>query len=212
VAESSGAPAAAGVSGAVGYSIVLPPQWHEIPLRSGTVEAIRSILNNAITRLRRDLPRDKVAPYRTEIERRLTLLSNQARRNGGLCLYLPVEPMHGIPVAASFVISEGSVGSGGTDPSLVTSELAAAQEGATPCAVGGSKAVRIERIAGPDLRNDVEFGSRRIDYVIPVPGQEDHWLIAAFSTVGTGDPEGEHADLLAQLFDAIMSTFRWTEP
>jgi hypothetical protein len=192
------------------YSIVLPPQWHQIPLRSGTDEAIRNILNDVITRLRRDLPRDKVAPYRTEIERRLAQLADQARRHGGLSLYLPVEPMHGMPVAASFVISEGAVGSGGNDPGLITSHLAATQDGASPCIVGGSAAVRIERIAGPDQPNEIEFRSRRIDYVIPVPGQQNRWLIAAFSTIGTGNPEGEHAKLLGQLFDAIMATFQWT--
>ncbi len=111
-------------AGAVGYSIVLPPQWHEIPLRSGTDEAIKKILDGAIAGLRRDLPRDRVAPYRMEIE--------------------------------------------------------------------------------------VEFGSRRVDYVIPVPGQRDRWLIAAFSTLGTGDPNDQHAKLLAELFEAIMATFRWT--
>jgi hypothetical protein len=31
-----------------------------------------------------------------------------------------------------------------------------------------------------------------------------------FSTLGDGDPAGEYASLLADLFDAIMSTFRWT--
>jgi hypothetical protein len=203
VADRSAAPAA-------GYGLVLPPQWHEIPLRSGTDEAVKRILDDVVAGLRRDLPRDKVAPYRMEIERRLALLSAQARRNGGICLYLPVESMHGIPVAASFVISEGSVGSAGTDPGLVTSHLASAQDGATPCTIGGSAAVRIERIAAPDLPNEIEFGSRRVDYMIPVPGQQDRWLIAAFSTLGTGDPDGEHAKLLAELFDAIMATFRWT--
>jgi hypothetical protein len=35
-------------------------------------------------------------------------------------------------------------------------------------------------------------------------------MVITFSTLGHGDPAGEYAGLLAELFDAIMSTFRWT--
>jgi hypothetical protein len=34
--------------------------------------------------------------------------------------------------------------------------------------------------------------------------------MVVFSTLGDSDPEGEFAKILVQLFDAIMSTFRWT--
>jgi hypothetical protein len=36
------------------------------------------------------------------------------------------------------------------------------------------------------------------------------WLIIAFSTLGDGRPEGPFTRLLVELFDAIVSTFRWT--
>lgn len=42
------------------------------------------------------------------------------------------------------------------------------------------------------------------------PNARRRWLIAAFSTLGDGDPGGEHAKILVELFDAIMSTFHWT--
>jgi hypothetical protein len=198
-----------GGAGAAAYSVVLPPQWAQIPLRNGTDDAIANVLDNAFARLPRELPRDRVTPYRRELGRRLGQLAGQARRSGGLCLYLPVEPMHGTPIAASFVISAGSLGSGDVDPGLIASQLAAGQEGATPAMVDGAAAVRIERTAPPDPEREIEFGSRRVDYVIPVPGQPGQWLIAAFSTLGSGDPDGEHARLLTGLFDAIMSTFSW---
>lgn len=189
---------------------MLPPQWQQIPLRNGTETAVRNILDGAFSRLRRDLPRDKLAPYRGELERRLAQLAAQARRNGGTCLYLPVEPMHGIPVAASFVVSEGSIGAGTIDPGLIAAHLADGSNGPTPVTADGATAIRIERIAPPDPANEIDHRSHRVDYVISVPGQDDRWLIVAFSTIGSGDPDGAHAKLLVELFDAIMSTFRWT--
>ena len=35
-------------------------------------------------------------------------------------------------------------------------------------------------------------------------------MVITFSTLGDGDPSGEYAATLAGLFDAIMSTLRWT--
>jgi hypothetical protein len=55
----------------------------------------------------------------------------------------------------------------------------------------------------------MEAGSRRVDYVLPVPGQPGRWLIVTFATPGDGDPDGEFAGLLVNLFDSIMLTFRW---
>jgi hypothetical protein len=52
--------------------------------------------------------------------------------------------------------------------------------------------------------------SRRVDYVLPVPGIPGDWLVIAFSTLGDGRPEGQFTRLLVELFDAIVSTFRWT--
>jgi hypothetical protein len=43
-----------------------------------------------------------------------------------------------------------------------------------------------------------------------VPGADDRWLVFAFSALGVGDPGDALAGLLVTLFDAIMSTFRWT--
>jgi hypothetical protein len=44
---------------------------------------------------------------------------------------------------------------------------------------------------------------------VPVPGEAGRWLLFAFSTLGAGDPGDEVARVLVQLFDAMMSTFRW---
>jgi hypothetical protein len=76
--------------------------------------------------------------------------------------------------------------------------------------VGESMAVRTERIADPEPDEEIEERSRRVDYVVAAPGDPARWLAVAFSTLGGGDPEDDLASALVQLFDAVMSTFRWT--
>ena len=52
--------------------------------------------------------------------------------------------------------------------------------------------------------------SLRVEYTVPVPSGAGRWMVITFSAFGDGGPAGEYAGLLAELFDAIMSTFRWT--
>jgi hypothetical protein len=71
-------------------------------------------------------------------------------------------------------------------------------------------AARIERAAAPDPAHGVDHGARHVDYAVLVPGSADRWLVFAFSALGAGDSGDEFAGILVGLFDAIMSTFRWT--
>ncbi|MGH3866440.1 MAG: hypothetical protein ACRDQ4_09950 [Pseudonocardiaceae bacterium] len=48
--------------------------------------------------------------------------------------------------------------------------------------------------------------------MLPVPADPDRWVVVSFSTLGSGDPNDEHARLLVELFDAMMTTFRWRRP
>jgi hypothetical protein len=197
---------------AAGYAIVLPPTWRKIPLRQGTDQAIRKILEEVFARFPRTLPRDRVSPYRMELERRLGGLVAEARKASGLDLYLPVMLMHEAPVAASFVVSEVSFGSQEEiDPALIAVHLVAETEGSATVSVDGAVGARIERVGAPEPGKEIENASRRVDYVISVPGDPDRWLEIAFSTLGGGDPSDQYAKLLVELFDAIMSTFRWTQ-
>lgn len=207
-ADGAGGPAA---RVATGYQVVIPPEWRKIPLRQGTDEVIRQIVADAFRRLPRGVPPDKVAPFRRELERRLARLVADARRKAGLDLYLPVQPVRGAPAAASFVVSELALGAAEpVDPALITAALAGGDDAAAEVTVDGAAGIRVERTAAPAPSKDIEFGSRRVDYVLPVPGNPDRWLAIAFSTLGGGDPQDGIARTLVLLFDAIMATFRWT--
>jgi hypothetical protein len=193
-----------------GYTLVLPPGWERIPARQGADDAIKAILDAKFRELPPDLPRDKLALYRAEVEGRLRRAAAQARKNGAIDLYLPVQLRGGLPVPASFVVSEGSIGTASVaGPQQIVSYLVEEGPDAAPVTVDGVTGARSEQTAGPDPDQGVEYGSRRVDYAVPVPGEDGRWLLFAFSTLGAGDPGDQVAGLLVQLFDAMMSTFRW---
>ena len=211
----AGGPAAARAgdpaSRAAGYQIVLPPGWQRIPARRGTDEKIRQILDRAIGALPAGVPQDRLAAYRKEAEQRLRTAVGQARSKGALDVFLPVAPRGGVHIPASFVVSEGSLGAADpADPMQIVAYLATTGDEHQPVTVGGTAGVRVEHTAGPEASQQVEYGSRRVDYIVPVPGEQDRWLVIAFSTFGSGDPDDHVSSLLVELFDAMMATFRWT--
>lgn len=197
------------VSAPSGYTLVLPPGWSRIPLRRGTEQAITRILDRSFA----GLARDKVASLRRELHLRLQDLAGRARESSGLDLYVPTEQMHGVTATASFVVAEMSLFSAQpVDPSMLFAWLLADSEHATAVDVAGTPGTRTEHVAAADAEQGVEYGSRRVDYVLPVPADPDRWILVSFSTLGAGDPTDEFAQLLVELFDGIMTTFRWRQP
>jgi len=202
-----------------GYSLVLPPGWRRIPVQHGTKAAIRGIVDEVLRRYPKDMPRDKMTHYRIEIERHLSDLARRARSSGGVDLYLPIEYVHGVTITASFVVSQVTlpVPDTVTDEQVATGSaelvayLTSAEGNASPVSVAGGPAARTESVAPADPGEQMAFGSRRVDYVIPLPGHPTRWMLAAFSTIGDGDPAGQFAKLLVELFDAVMMTFRWNQ-
>ncbi|WP_055547589.1 hypothetical protein [Streptomyces kanamyceticus] len=197
-----------------GYQLILPPEWVRVPMRSGTEEAIRAIVDDAFATLPADAPRDRIGPYRRELERRLKDAVTEARKAEALDVYLPLERMHGIAVPASIVVSEMKFPDEvAVDPSAVSRRLlqAPGRDGETTAAeLDGVRAVRTERTVAASAPGGGELASRRVDYVVPVPGDPGRWLGVVFSTLGEGDPDDALADLFVELFDAMMSTFRWS--
>ncbi|SEO37514.1 hypothetical protein [Actinacidiphila rubida] len=188
-----------------GYRLVVPREWRKIPVQRGTDQAVKALLDEAFARH----GRDQVAQYRRELEGRLRGMIAQARQNAGVDLYLPFgRAEHNLP--ASFLISYAEFGKPeAPDPRTVLAEVLAQSPGGESLELDGTPAVRTERLYAADPARDVPYPSRRVEYVLPVPGTADSWLVASFSTFGAGDPDDPTARLLCALFDAIMSTFRW---
>ena len=200
-----------------GYTLVLPGAWRRIPVQQGTRPAIRGVVDEVLRRFSKGVSRDQLTRYRIELERGLSDMAAQARSAGGIDLYLPIEYTHGVTITASFVVSQVTLpepppelpDAEQADTAQFVSYLTSADGDAAPVVIAGAAAARKESVAAADPAQQVPYGSRRVDYMLPVPGESRGMLIVAFSTIGDGDPEGQFAKLLVELFDAIMTTFRW---
>jgi hypothetical protein len=196
-----------------GYRLVLPPGWVPVPVRDAAPGTAHEVISTAFRKAPEGIPRDAFTGARIELERRLERMIDKAKANGGLELFLACGHAYANPVPASFLVAEGSLGGSCDDPLAVVTAIAegAARDGGKPgqlTALDGAPAARVERIAAPEAEDDQ--ASLRVEYTIPVPSTAGRWMVITFSTLGDGDPAGEYAGLLAELFDAIMSTFRWT--
>jgi hypothetical protein len=151
-------------------------------------------------------------------------MAMQARSAGGVDLYLPIEDSHGVTITASFVVSQVTLpappapdlpaevpDAEQVDTAQFVSYLTSADGDVAPVVIADASAARKESVAAADPARQIPYGSRRVDYMLPVPGQSRGMLLVAFSTIGDGDPEGQFAKLLVELFDAIMTTFRWAK-
>jgi hypothetical protein len=199
-----------GTGSPTGYALVLPPGWVRVPLRSGTDEVLAGILDRTFA----GLPADRYGPLRSELEGRLRRQVRTARANGGLDLYLPVERVHGATLAASFVVAEVSFDDERAPAPAVLAALLGKDGDESVVTVGGTVAVRSQRTTVAAPRDEDELpGSRRVEYLVPVPGDGRRWVTLAFSTVApSGDGPDDLAGVLTDLFDAVVTTFRWEHP
>ncbi|MFJ8999089.1 hypothetical protein ACIRG8_12165 [Streptomyces sp. NPDC102359] len=200
-----------------GYSVILPDDWARIPLRHGTQDAVRQILDEAFSRIPPGAPRDKVGAYERELERRLRATVTRAQHSNALDLYIPFRSRRNVNLGASLVVSEtllprrrGSDAGAPTDVAVgLLSQEAAEGADLTSGDLDGALAVRREHVVRADPGRGAELASRRVEYVASVPDDPHRWFVAAFSAVGSGRPDDELADALVDWFDAVMTTFRW---
>ena len=196
------------------YGLVLPSPWKHVPLGLGRRERLAEIVDEAIARLPSDAPPDQVAQGRIKLTEMLDQRMRDAADQGGTDYYLPTDLMHGVDVRSSFLVSEvvPDAAAPGGIAGQVMSRLMADGE-AKAVSAGGSAWVRsdevVERPADADVAEAVSV--RRIEYTTALPSDERRWYVATFTTFGDGDPRGELAEVMVELFDAIMSTWRWLD-
>lgn len=195
-----------------GYTLVPPPGWDVIPLREGTSEAIKRIVDGSVEELPDDIPRDDLTKARLELIKRLKKVARKAREAGAIDLHLPVERIDGVALPASFVVSEPlPAPTLSMDAGMVLSSLRPDASQSEEVTVDGAAGFRVDGVAQPDPAREVAYPSRRVEYILQIPNSATpKWLTVSFSTLADGQPQGELAELLVDLFDAVMTTFRWS--
>lgn len=192
-----------------GYRLIIPPGWVRIPLRDGTSDAVEDVVFSRLRNLPTEVSKDAGMNYRLAVRRSLTRQIAEARKAGGLDLYLPLTTRYGIPLAASFLVSEHTASASDVVESVVHDRRG--DEGRTSGhELAGGQAVRHEHVCAADPEQEVPVATRRVEYVLSVPRDPGRLVSVVFSTAGDGLTDSAFTTALVELFDASMLTFRWT--
>ncbi|MGC5039447.1 MULTISPECIES: hypothetical protein [unclassified Streptomyces] len=197
-----------------GFNLVPPPGWDVIPLHSGTREAMDRIVRKAVAQLPVGFPKDDIPKARLKLTQELKKVVRRASAKGGMTLYLPTERLHGITLPVSIVASEPieiprvRPESG---PEAVLAALASETPGAEIRELDDTAALRSEREVPADPEQGVEVAHRRVEYLVPIPDSKpDKYLTFSYSALIAPGSDPAFYDTLVELFDAVMSTFRWS--
>lgn len=186
-----------------GWSLILPPGWWHVPLDERRGQSVKALLDHQLA----PLPRDRVATLRREVEAELTRMAERAVENGAVDMYLNIDLVRGLPVAATCLVTVVSTGVG---TALPPAELAATM-GQRPgdevgvLEVAGAPAARVRRREPVDEAglSTGELAVTRLQVYVPVPNKAE-MLLLSFST-----PVDPIADAMVALFDAIAGSLRW---
>jgi hypothetical protein len=217
------------------FLVVLPPGWARLPAREDDRAELGRIVREVIGRaLPDDLPRDRAEPLRQEMRKKLTATVVEAGDNGATAVYLPVQPVDGYTPPVSIIETEVDDESDEAPEQVIAQILAEAlpdrrdQDDPGIREVDGGIAARTEttiRKASPatelpGIGDELPVvDDRQVVYTIPVPHRPGRWVLMSFSAISRpSDAEGVDAetadrltDALVMLFDAVMTTFRWTD-
>jgi hypothetical protein len=217
------------------FFMVVPPGWARLPAREDDRQELAAIVRDVIARaLPDDLPRDRAEPLRQEMRKRLTATVVEAGDNGANAVYLAVQPVDGYTPPVSIIETEVEDESDQAPEQVIAQVLADAlptrhdQDDPGIREVDGGIAARTETVIRrvdpgaelPGLGEDLPVvDDRQVVYTIPVPHRPGRWVVMSFSAISAAKPENDEengtadrlTDALVALFDAIMTTFRWTD-
>lgn len=186
--------------------MLLPPGWWHVPLDERRGQSITALLDHQLA----SLPRDRIVALRRELDGEIIRLAERAAANGATDMYLNVDLMRGLPVAASCLVTVVPVGFGTTLPATELAALMGDQPGdeVGVLEVAGAPAARVRRrepfTDGEGLSTG-ELAVTRLQVYVPVPNSAE-MLLLSFST-----PIDPIADAMVALFDAIAGSLRWRQ-
>lgn len=199
----------------LGYELILPPGWTQVPLDpTRRRAAIRTLVARTIessARAAGTVAPDQLTAAKLVFARDLGALATQAAEGGAVDLYLFADVVQDHPVSAALLVTVVPASATAADPDALLDRLLRAP-GVTESGVlqvAGRGAVRIRRTERTQLAEGgatLTVVATVVEYVFPVPYGTDDLLL----TLST--PVQEVAEEFVLLFDAIVATLRWCWP
>lgn len=184
-------------------TLVAPDDWYRLPLTDEA--ALQRAVDAVVTRQFRGT--DDQPVLRRQSAAALQDRARQARDNGGVDMYLSTEFVSGMPLALSLVVSLVPRPPAGDSLRALARGLDDDDARAVLVDLPSGQAVRRQRVGTLDLGEVDATGAQDVllvDYSFLGPG--DTLLLLSFSS-----PLVPVADALAELFEAVASTVRWSE-
>ncbi|MGH3831276.1 MAG: hypothetical protein ACRDRS_12660 [Pseudonocardiaceae bacterium] len=205
-ASVNGVNGVAGKTGPVGWSLLLPPGWWHIPLDERRGQSVTALLDRQLA----SLPRDRVTTLRRELDGELTRQVERAVVSGAVEMYLSVDLLRGLPVAASCLVTVVPTGAATALPAAELAMMMGERPGdeVGVLEVAGAPAARVRRrepVTEADDLSTGELAVTRLQVYVPVPDTPE-MLLLSFST-----PMDPIADAMVALFDAIAGSLRWRQ-
>jgi hypothetical protein len=178
-----------------GYRIVAPDGWFAVDLEPGRMErSVAALVKRQFAGI------DNAPHLKAQARQQLLAQTQAAQAAGGLEMFLSLQQVAGVPIAASLVIflvpTPGQVV---TAADLARSLDTGDERRVTVVDLPVGQAVRVFRRTGTEDGS----ASATLEVFVPVP-HNGEWLLLSFAT-----PLGPLAPALTKLFDAICTTLRW---
>jgi hypothetical protein len=178
-----------------GYRLVVPDGWFAVDLEPGRRErSVAALVKRQFAGI------DNAPHLKAQSRQQLLAQTQAAHESGGIEMFLSLQNVAGIPLAASLVVF--LVPPSGTHRATaeeLAQSLAGDERQVTIADLPAGHGVRLLR----RTTSGNESASAALEVFVPVP-QSSEWLLLSFAT-----PLGPLASALTKLFDAICTTLRW---
>lgn len=177
------------------FTLLLPPGWVRLPLDGREHERVVALVNDKV----QELPAQAREGLRRTLTRDVSASLEKARAAGGVDVFLCVAESHGVPIAASCLVTFLDTRDELPLQGLLD-EFAADQVGLVT--IAGAHAVR-RRYVEESESGEAVLTTTLVDYFVPLPASTG-LLVLSFGT--SLEPL---AEALVQLFDAMAESLRW---
>jgi hypothetical protein len=185
----------------LGYRLVVPDGWFTVDLDPGRRErSVRALVELQFAGI------DNAPHLKAQAREELLAKAEAAYETGGLDMFLSLQQIAGIPLAASLVVFLVPAPEDGrtADAGQLARTLRGDNRKVSVTDLPAGKSVRVLRRAGPGS-SEQGADAATLEVFVPVP-DSGAWLLLSFSA-----PIGPLAPAMTKLFDAICTTLRWDQ-